>query len=75
MIPKRYETVVFAFFMSMMMSFLMSGVVTFINLGLVDNFLILWLRAFSRAFVVAFPCVLIVVPFVRKIVAKLVTPT
>lgn len=72
MIPKRFESVVFAFFMSLMMSFLMSGVITFINLGIVDHFLILWLKAFSRAFIVAFPCVLLVVPFVRKIVGKLV---
>lgn len=72
MIPKRFETIVFAFFMSLMMSFLMSGVITFINLGLVDHFITLWLNAFIRAFAIAFPCVLLVVPFVRKIVGKLV---
>ena len=72
MIPKRFETIVFAFFMSLMMSFLMSGVVTFINLGIVDHFVILWFKAFIRAFAIAFPCVLLLVPLVRKIVGKLV---
>ena len=72
MIPNRYETVVFAFFMSMLMSCLMSGVITFINLGLVDDFFALWMTAFSKAFIVAFPCVLMVVPFVKTIVGKLV---
>ena len=72
MIPKRFETIVFAFFMSLMMSFLMSGVITFINLGFVDQFVMLWFKAFIRAFAVAFPCVLMIVPFVRKIVGKLV---
>jgi len=72
MIPKRFETIVFAFFMSLIMSFLMSGVVTLINLGIVDHFVMLWFKAFSKAFVLAFPCVLLIVPLVRKIVGKLV---
>ena len=58
--------------MSLMMSFLMSGVITFINLGFVDHFVMLWFKAFIRAFLVAFPCVLLLVPVVRKIVGKLV---
>jgi hypothetical protein len=54
------------------MSFLMSLVITFINVGLVDNFIVLWLQAFWRAFIVAFPAVMTVVPLVRKLVKKLV---
>ena len=50
----------------------MSFVITFINVGLVDNFIILWLQAFWRAFIVAFPAVMTVVPLVRKLVKKLV---
>ena len=68
MIPKRYEFIVFAFFMSLLMSFLMSGVITWINIGLVDRFLLLWLEAFIKAFAVAFPCVILVVPQVKKLV-------
>lgn len=68
MIPKRYEFIVFAFFMSMLMSFLMSGVITWINIGMVDNFLILWTEAFFKAYVVAFPSVIIVVPQVKRLV-------
>jgi len=45
---------------------------TFINIGLVEDFLVRWLGAFWRAYIIAFPSVLTVVPIVRKIVKKLV---
>ncbi|PID48362.1 MAG: hypothetical protein CR967_00255 [Proteobacteria bacterium] len=72
MIAKKYEFLVFSFFMSLFMSILMSGVITFINIGLVEDFAFIWLEAFCKAFVVAFPAVLVVVPQVRKIVKILV---
>lgn len=46
--------------------------ITFINIGLVEDFLVRWLGAFWRAYIIAFPSVLTVVPIVRKIVKKLV---
>lgn len=68
MIPKKYEFFVFGFFMSFFMGVLMSGVISFINVGLVPNFLLVWLEAFLKAWVVAYPSTLIAVPFVRKAV-------
>lgn len=56
------------------MTLLMSFVITFINVGLVEDFLVRWFQAFWRAYIVAFPSVLTVVPIVRKIVRKLVAP-
>jgi len=50
----------------------MSAVVTLINLGIVHDFFTLWMRAFIRAWIVAFPAVLLVVPVVRRIVRYLV---
>lgn len=41
-------------------------------MGFVDGFFIFWAKAFWRAYIVAFPAVLIVVPIVRKLVKKLV---
>ena len=58
--------------MASLMTFIMSGVVSFVNMGLVDNFLHIWAGAFVKAFVVAFPSVLIVVPIVRRLVKKIV---
>ncbi len=58
--------------MSGFMSILMSGVVSYINMGIVNNFPQIWLEAFVKSYSIAFPTVLVVVPVVRKIVGKLV---
>lgn len=70
MIPKKYEMIVFAFVMSLFMSGFMSLIVTFINVGLIDGMFFMWLEAYWKAFLVAFPTIFFVVPQVRKIVAK-----
>lgn len=71
MIDPKYTRVVFAFLMSLFMSCLMSGVITFINLGIVDNFILIWLEAYWKAFLIAFPIIFVVAPFVQKLTKKL----
>ena len=73
MIDKKHERVLFSFLMSLFMSGFMSLIITFINLGLIDEFIYLWLGAYWKAFVIAFPTIFFVVPQVRKITAFLVT--
>lgn len=50
----------FSFYMSLFLSVLMSGWVTFINIGLDGQFMESWLRAFllawPAAFIIAFSC-------------------
>nr|WP_269473370.1 DUF2798 domain-containing protein [Hydrogenovibrio marinus] len=58
--------------MALFMSFLMSGVISYMNVGLPENFLKVWFHAWWTAFVIAFPIVLFVAPMVRRIVNKLV---
>jgi hypothetical protein len=70
----RYAHVLLAFFTSLMMSLLMSGIITLLNLGLVDDFIRRWLTAFVSAFVVAFPSILLVLPVARRIVNHLIEP-
>lgn len=72
MIPKKYEFFLFAFLTSSFMSLVMSGVVSFINIGLIDGFMTIWAESFLKSFVVAYPTILVVVPQVRKIVKKLI---
>ncbi len=67
-IPRRYAPKLLAFFTSLIMSFIMSMVITFLNLGLVDNFLLLWMRAWLSAFLIGFPTILLVLPIARHIV-------
>jgi hypothetical protein len=72
MIDKKYERVLFSLFMSAFMSGFMSLVVTFINMGLVENLIYMWLDAYWRAFLIAFPTIFVVVPQVRRVVGLLI---
>ena len=73
-VPRRWRSVVFAFFLSALMTLLVSGLTTAINLGL-DGFTIgRWLAAFVRAWPITFPSVLVVAPIVHRLVAKVVAP-
>lgn len=68
MIPQRYTGYVFAFFMSLIMSGVMSLFISLINVGVIDGIVWLWLKAWALAFVVAFPTVVVVNPLVRRLV-------
>ena len=72
MIPKKYEMVLFAFLMSLFMAGFMSFIVTLINMGFVDGLLGFWLEAYWKAFLVAFPTIMVVVPKVRKLTGMLI---
>jgi hypothetical protein len=66
-ISRKYQPIVFAFFMALVMSCLMSFVVTTVNVGFVSNLLPIWLKAWGVAFSVAFPTIIVVAPIVRKL--------
>ena len=42
--------VLFPFFMALFMAFFMSGIMTLVNVGFVDNFFKMWARAFTIGF-------------------------
>jgi hypothetical protein len=60
--------VVMAFFMAL----LMTGVITFINLGLTGDFLAQWLKAFAVAWPLASLVAFLAVPLARRITAAIV---
>ncbi|MCD4758723.1 MAG: DUF2798 domain-containing protein [Arcobacteraceae bacterium] len=72
MINKKYEFILFAFLMAAFMAGFMSFIVTLINIGFVDGILWFWLEAYWKAFLVAFPTIFVVVPQVRRVVARLI---
>jgi hypothetical protein len=76
MIPAKYTPVVFAFFMSMLMAFMMSGILTFVNLRPIPmvEFFGRWMHAFPIAWFFAFFAALLSAPIVRRIVARVVQP-
>ena len=56
------------------MSCIMSLVVSLLNVGLVDEIILVWLKAWLLSFVIAFPTIVAVTPAVKKLV-KLVVET
>lgn len=70
--PARLAPIAFGFVLSALMSFLVSGIATFRNAGLVDGFLNLWVGAWLPSWLIAFPVVLVVAPVARRIVGSLV---
>lgn len=68
MIQRKYQRIVFSFYMALLMSCLMSFVITLFNVGFVSNLATLWLKAWAFAFSIAFPSVVLVSPLVAKLV-------
>ncbi len=72
MIAKKYESLVFAFINAAFMSGLMSFIITFLNMGMIDNFISVWLNSYWKAFLVAVPIILFITPKIRKIVSSII---
>jgi hypothetical protein len=70
--PARYAPILFGFLLSALMSFLVSGIATFRNFGLLDGFFGLWISAWLPSWLIAFPVVLVVAPVARRIVGLVV---
>lgn len=70
--PPRFAPILFGFVLSALMSFVVSGIATFRNAGLVDGFFSLWVGAWLPSWLVAFPVVLVVAPIARRFVGLLV---
>jgi hypothetical protein len=68
-LPARFAPVAFAFFMSVLVAFVMSLAITAISTGLDGDFLLRVLRSYAAAWPVAFASVLAARPLVLKLVA------
>jgi hypothetical protein len=62
----RYSAVVMPFFLSIIMTCVVSLVSTLRGVGLAPGFMPLWLGSWALSWVIAFPTLLVVLPFVRK---------
>lgn len=71
MVSVKYLHQVQAALLSGFMSFIMSGAITLINLGFVNGFFGIWLHAWLVAYAIAFPTILLVFPFTRKLAMKI----
>ena len=73
MIRRKYAPIVFGFILSCLMCLLISGISTFRAVGLAPNVFSLWAGSWLTAWCFAFPAVLVVAPFARKMAARLAT--
>ncbi|MDC0661152.1 DUF2798 domain-containing protein [Marinobacter sp. SS21] len=64
---RKLRHLVFAFYMSGLMSLCMSAVVTFVNTGMDTGFPARWMGAFLIAWAVAFPLVSLVSPLAHRL--------
>ncbi|MGE0233637.1 MAG: DUF2798 domain-containing protein [Flavobacteriaceae bacterium] len=75
-LPARYQHIVMPLVLSIFMTLVISGVSTLRSIGLSENFLLLWPQAWLLSWMVAFPALLVVLPFVRRVVGMVVeSPT
>ena len=58
------------FFMVLIMTCVVAFSTTLINFGMNTAFLLKWLRGWVLSFIIAFPTVLVIMPFIRKAVGK-----
>jgi hypothetical protein len=69
-LPVRLFQPLFGLFMAFFMSFLMSGAITALNIGFPPDFLARWMHSWGMAFVLAYPAILIVAPFARRLALR-----
>jgi len=73
MISAKYQKIVFSLIMALFMSGIMSFVISVFNVGLIENIFTIWIKAWSFAFIVAFPTIMLISPIVQKIVSRLIS--
>ena len=71
-LPARYATVVMPFFLSILMTCIISFVSTLRGVGWVPGMIHTWLGSWGISWFVAVPTLLVVLPLVRKLTAQLV---
>ena len=71
-IPKRYYRIVMTATMALFMSFLMSGVVLLMNIGLTEDFFMRWMKAFFSVYLIALVASFVATPVATKF-AQMVT--
>ena len=65
------STILLSFFMSLILSFVLSLANPLINIGLVSDFILIWIRSFAVGFLISFPTALLAISAVRPIVSKM----
>ena len=73
-LPARYATVVMPFFLSFLMTCVVSLISTLRGAGFEAGFFPLWFGSWALSWLVAYPTLLLVLPLVRRATAAFVLP-
>ncbi len=73
-LPLQYTMIILPLFLSVIMTFVISGVSTLRGIGFAPNLIGTWMSAWGWSWLVAFPTLLVVLPFVRRLVGLVVEP-
>jgi len=73
LLPRRSATLVFAFFLSGFMTFVVSGVATLVAIGSAPGLVAVWMRSWITAWVIALPALLLIRPLVHRLTDWLTT--
>ena len=71
-LPAHYAAIVLPFCLSLLMTFIISGVSTLMSLGLTRAFVTTWPAAWAGSWIIGFPTLVAVLPLVRRFVALVV---
>jgi cytochrome c biogenesis protein CcdA len=69
-IRRRFFPIVFAFFLTIMMVFIVTGVGTAMNVGFPPDFFARWMKAWIVAWMVAFPVAIFIAPLARRLTER-----
>ena len=70
-LPKQHFHLVFSFIMGAMMFFVMTFIVTAVNIGFPPDFLPRWLNSFAVAYVAGVPLIYFLGPMARRLSGRI----
>jgi hypothetical protein len=71
-LPARYASLVMPLLLSIVMTCIVSAISTLRGIGLATHFVRIWLGAWLISWLIAFPTLLLILPFVRRATARIV---
>ena len=69
---KKFEPYIFTVIMAFGMSIMMSFIISLINIGFVDNFFLIWIRAWIPAFFIALIPAFFMGKLARSVLSKII---
>jgi hypothetical protein len=73
-IPNRFAGILMPLVLSILMTFVVSGVASLKNLGPTPGLIAAWMSAWALSWLVAFPTLLCALPVAKRIVQAIVKP-